>query len=50
LEAEARTHLPDFRWHEALSDSLASLLLLRRLIELTGIADHPGEVLVGQGC
>jgi DNA polymerase-3 subunit epsilon len=49
LEAEARTHLPDFRWHEALSDSLASLLLLRRLIELTGIQDHPGEVLVEKG-
>ena len=46
LEVEARTMLPDFRWHEALSDALASLLLLRKLIELSGIADHPAEVLL----
>jgi DNA polymerase-3 subunit epsilon len=47
LEEEARRLLPDFRWHEALSDALASLLLLRKLIEVTGISDHPGKVLVG---
>jgi len=46
LEAEARTLLPDFRWHEALSDALASLLLLKKLIELSGIADHPAETLL----
>lgn len=46
LEEEGRLLLPGFRWHEALSDALASLLLLKRLIELAGIADHPGEVLV----
>lgn len=45
LEEEGRLLLPDFRWHEALSDALASLLLLKKLIELAGIADHPGEVL-----
>jgi DNA polymerase III epsilon subunit-like protein len=45
LEEEARTHLPDFRWHEALSDSLASLLLLRKLIEVAGLQGHPPEVL-----
>ena len=46
LEEEARALLPDFRWHEALSDALASLLLLKKLIELSGIADHPAEVLM----
>ncbi len=48
LEEEVRTHLPDFRWHEALSDALATLLLLRKLIELTGISDHPVEVLLSK--
>lgn len=48
LEGEARRLLPDFRWHEALSDALASLLLLRRLIELAGISGHPGEVLLSK--
>lgn len=48
LEEDARRYLPDFRWHEALSDALASLLLLRKLIELTGISDHPGEILLGK--
>jgi len=48
LEEDARSYLPDFRWHEALSDALASLLLLRKLIELTRIPEHPGEVLLGK--
>lgn len=47
LEEEARLLLPDFRWHEALSDAVACLLLLRKLIELSGIAEHPVEVLLG---
>ena len=46
LEQEAKVLLPDFRWHEALSDALASLLLLRKLIELSGISNHPTEVLL----
>ena len=46
LVEEARLLLPDFRWHEALSDALASLLLLRKLIELAAIHDHPGRVLL----
>jgi DNA polymerase-3 subunit epsilon len=46
LEQEAKALLPDFRWHEALSDALASLLLLRKLIELSGISNHPTEVLL----
>ena len=48
LDDEIRAQLPDFRWHEALSDALASLFLLRKLIELAGIADHPAEVLLGK--
>ena len=46
LETDVRALLPDFRWHEALSDALASLLLLKKLIELNGIADHPAETLL----
>jgi DNA polymerase III subunit epsilon len=46
VESEAIQLLPGFRWHEALSDALASLLLLRRLIHLANIADHPAEILV----
>lgn len=46
LETEARYYLPDFRWHEALSDALASLLLLRKLIEIASITDHPAEILI----
>ena len=46
LEEEIRAQLADVRWHEALSDALASLFLLRRLIEFAGIADHPAEVLL----
>ena len=49
LEAEARLLLPGFRWHEALSDALASLLLLRRLIGMTGCEMHPPEVLLQAG-
>ena len=49
LEEQARVLLPDFRWHEALSDAVASLLLLRKLIELMGIQGHRGEVLLVQG-
>jgi len=48
LDGEIRAQLPDFRWHEALSDALASLFLLRKLIELAGIADHPAEMLLGK--
>jgi DNA polymerase-3 subunit epsilon len=46
LEEDIRAQLADFRWHEALSDALASLFLLRKLIEFAGIADHPAEVLL----
>lgn len=46
VESEALALLPGFRWHEALSDALASLLLLRRLVQLAEITDHPAEILV----
>lgn len=46
LEEEIRAQLTDFRWHEALSDALATLFLLRKLIEFAGIADHHAEVLL----
>jgi DNA polymerase-3 subunit epsilon len=49
LETEARLLLSDFRWHEALSDALASLLLLKKLIELSGITDHAAGVLLSPG-
>ena len=32
---------PNFRWHEALSDAIASLLLLLHLIQTANLADHP---------
>lgn len=46
LVAKAESFLPNFRWHEALSDALASLLLLSKLIDIAGIQDHPAEVLM----
>ena len=46
LESEAMAILPGFRWHEALSDALACVLLLGKLVDLAGIADHPAEVLL----
>jgi DNA polymerase-3 subunit epsilon len=46
LEEEAMRLLPGFRWHEALSDALASLLLLRRMITIARIQDYPPEVLL----
>lgn len=46
VRSEAEAMLPGFRWHEALADALASLLLLRKLVHLAGVADHPSEILV----
>jgi len=46
LREEALRLLPEFRWHEALSDALASLLLLRVLVERAELHDHPAEVLL----
>jgi len=41
LTQELRTLHSNFRWHEALSDALASLLLLLHLIQTGNLADHP---------
>jgi len=46
VESEAAVLVHGFRWHEALSDALASMLLLRRLVHLADIADQPAEILV----
>jgi len=36
---------PGFRWHDATSDALASLVLLRHLIEAGGLSVEPAEIL-----
>lgn len=37
---------PNFRWHEALSDAIASLLLLLYLIEKANLENHPASFLI----
>jgi DNA polymerase-3 subunit epsilon len=49
LEEGLREMLPSFRWHEAVSDAAASLLLLKKLIDAAGIRDYPAGVLLGAG-
>jgi DNA polymerase-3 subunit epsilon len=46
LEDELRRALPGFRWHDALSDATASLLLLRRVISETGVGPEKAEILL----
>jgi DNA polymerase-3 subunit epsilon len=46
LQDELRTAHPAFRWHDALSDALASLILLRHIVKETGIATEPPEILL----
>lgn len=45
LEDELRATHPTFRWHDALSDALASLILLRRIVAETGISNEPADIL-----
>lgn len=46
LEIELRTLHPAFRWHEALSDAIASLVLLKHVIKTAGIEhEEPGILL-----
>lgn len=45
-EAECFALQPNFRWHDALSDALASLVLLRWLITRCELADEPAEALL----
>lgn len=45
-EAECHALVPDFRWHDALCDAVASLVLLRWLIARCELADAPaGDLL-----
>ncbi len=46
LEDTLRAAHPPFRWHDALSDALASLILLRRIIAEAGIADEDAGMLL----
>jgi DNA polymerase-3 subunit epsilon len=45
-EAECFALQPQFRWHDALCDALASLVLLRWLIARCALADEPADVLL----
>lgn len=46
LEDEMRHLHPAFRWHEALSDAVASLILLRHAIQTTELATEEPEILL----
>jgi DNA polymerase-3 subunit epsilon len=37
---------PGFRWHDAASDAMASLALLRHIVEASGIAAEPAQILL----
>jgi len=45
-EEECLALRSDFRWHDALCDALASLVLLRWLIARCALADEPADVLL----
>ena len=45
-EAECHASVPDFRWHDALCDAVASLVLLRWLIARSDLADAPADTLL----
>ncbi|MEI8293348.1 MAG: 3'-5' exonuclease [bacterium] len=40
-----KIQFPGFRWHDAASDAFASLVLLRHLIQASGVSDEPAEIL-----
>jgi len=46
LENELRRAVPEFRWHDALTDATASLVLLQRLVLETGISGESPEILL----
>ena len=46
LTDAAMALVPEKSWHDALFDSVASLLLLERLIDTLALADHPVEMLL----
>lgn len=45
LESEPEIQGPDFRWHDARSDAIATLVLLRHLISVCGLRETEAEVL-----
>lgn len=45
-EAECLPLVPDFRWHDALCDAMASLVLLRWLITNCRLEDAPADALL----
>lgn len=45
-EAECHALVPDFRWHDALCDAVASLVLLRWILTRCELADQPAEALL----
>jgi DNA polymerase III subunit epsilon len=46
LEEEMREVHPGFRWHDALSDAVASLVLLRRIVNESGLAGEEAPLLL----
>ncbi|MES2660480.1 MAG: 3'-5' exonuclease [Verrucomicrobiota bacterium] len=46
LTASIRALVPDKSWHDALFDSVASLVLLELLVETHSLADHPVDALL----
>jgi DNA polymerase III subunit epsilon len=46
LEEELRTIFPRFRWHDALSDAMASLVLLRRAVVDAKISAEKADILL----
>lgn len=46
LDASIAAMLPGGRWHDALYDAVASLVLLEHVIDTFGLADEPVETLV----
>jgi len=49
LEKEPEIQAEGFRWHDARCDAIASLVLLRHLIAVCGLADAEAEVLQSAG-
>ena len=45
LELQDQVTIEGFRWHDAASDALATLVLLRHLITVTNLHDEPAEIL-----
>lgn len=45
LQQESELLVPGFRWHDAHCDAVASLVLLRHLIAVAGLAEAPAKTL-----